>query len=323
MMNKYIVTGAAGFIASVVSTKLLESGYEVVGIDNLNDAYDITIKNWRLEKLQDYANFSFIQNDIATSSRSWTDSFKNADSVLHLAGRAGVRQSVETPHVYIESNVLGTLNVLEAVKDHNIQNIVIASTSSVYGSSLIQPYDEDSESSKVLSPYAASKKSAETLAHAYHHLHGINTQILRFFTVYGPAGRPDMSIFRFIKGISDGSEILLYGDGGERDFTYVDDIAEGVCQARDIEGYNIINLGGDNPVRIKKIIELIEKYTSKSASIKVVGRDPADVPSTWANINTAKDVLSWEPNVSIEVGISRTVDWYEDNYDWAKKIDIY
>ena len=322
-MNKYTVTGAAGFIASVVSTKLLESGHEVVGIDNLNDAYDITIKNWRLEKLQDYANFSFIQNDISTSSRSWTDSFKNADSVLHLAGRAGVRQSVETPHVYIESNVLGTLNVLEAVKDHNIQNIVIASTSSVYGSSLIQPYDEDSESSKVLSPYAASKKSAETLAHAYHHLHGINTQILRFFTVYGPAGRPDMSIFRFIKGISDGSEILLYGDGGERDFTYVDDIAEGVCQARDLEGYNIINLGGDNPVRIKKIIELIEKYTSKSASIKVVGRDPADVPSTWANINTAKDILSWEPNVSIEVGISRTVDWYKDNYDWAKKIDIY
>ncbi|MBS19733.1 MAG: nucleotide sugar epimerase [Chloroflexi bacterium] len=322
-MNKYIVTGAAGFIASVVSTKLLESGYEVVGIDNLNDAYDITIKNWRLEKLQDYANFSFIQNDISTSSRSWTDSFKNADSILHLAGRAGVRQSVETPHVYIESNVLGTLNVLEAVKDHNIQNIVIASTSSVYGSSLIQPYDEYSESSKVLSPYAASKKSAETLAHAYHHLHGINTQILRFFTVYGPAGRPDMSIFRFIKGISDGSEILLYGDGGERDFTYVDDIAEGVCQARDLEGYNIINLGGDNPVRIKKIIELIEKYTSKSASIKVVPRDPADVPSTWANINTAKDVLSWEPNVSIEVGISRTVDWYKHNYDWAKKIDIY
>ena len=322
-MNKYIVTGAAGFIASVVSTKLLESGYKVIGIDNLNDAYDITIKNWRLEKLQDYANFSFIQNDISTSSRSWTDSFKNADSVLHLAGRAGVRQSVETPHVYIESNVLGTLNVLEAVKGHNIQNIVIASTSSVYGSSLIQPYDEDSESSKVLSPYAASKKSAETLAHAYHHLHGINTQILRFFTVYGPAGRPDMSIFRFIKGISDGSEILLYGDGGERDFTYVDDIAEGVCQARDLEGYNIINLGGDNPVRIKKIIELIEKYTSKSASIKVVPRDPADVPSTWANINTAKDVLSWEPNVSIEVGISRTVDWYKHNYDWAKKIDIY
>ena len=322
-MNKYTVTGAAGFIASVVSTKLLESGHEVVGIDNLNDAYDITIKNWRLEKLQDYANFSFIQNDISTSSRSWTDSFKNADSVLHLAGRAGVRQSVETPHVYIESNVLGTLNVLEAVKGHNIQNIVIASTSSVYGSSLIQPYDEDSESSKVLSPYAASKKSAETLAHAYHHLYGINTQILRFFTVYGPAGRPDMSIFRFIKGISDGSEILLYGDGGERDFTYVDDIAEGVCKAGDLEGYNIINLGGDNPVRIKKIIELIEKYTSKSASIKVVPRDPADVPSTWANINTAKDVLSWEPNVSIEVGISRTVDWYKDNYDWAKKIDIY
>ena len=297
-MNKYIVTGAAGFIASVVSTKLLESGHEVVGIDNLNDAYDITIKNWRLEKLQDYTNFNFIQNDISTSSRGWTDSFKNADSILHLAGRAGVRQSVETPHVYVESNVLGTLNVLEAVKDHNIHNIVIASTSSVYGSSLIQPYDEDSESSKVLSPYAASKKSAETLAYAYHHLYGINTQILRFFTVYGPAGRPDMSIFRFIKGISDGSEILLYGDGGERDFTYVDDIAEGVCKAAVLGGYNIINLGGDNPVRIKKIIELIEKYTSKSASIKVVGRDPADVPSTWANINTCLLYTSPSPRDS-------------------------
>ena len=307
-MNKYIVTGAAGFIASVVSTKLLESGHEVIGIDNLNDAYDIRIKNWRLEKLQDYSNFNFIHNDISTSSQGWTDSFKNADAILHLAGRAGVRQSVETPHVYIESNVLGTLNVLEAVKTHNIENIVIASTSSVYGSSLIQPYDENSESSKVLSPYAASKKSAETLAHAYHHLYGINIQILRFFTVYGPAGRPDMSIFRFIKGISDGFEILLYGDGGERDFTYVDDIADGVCKAANIEGYNIINLGGDNPVRIKKIIELIEKDTGKSATIKVVDRDPADVPSTWANISTAKDLLSWKPNISIEVGISRTVD---------------
>tara|TARA_Y100000996_G_scaffold415417_1_gene409979 strand:- start:3026 stop:3994 length:969 start_codon:yes stop_codon:yes gene_type:complete len=322
-MNKYIVTGAAGFIASVVSTKLLESGHEVVGIDNLNDAYDIRIKNWRLEKLQDYANFKFVQDDISTSSQGWTDSFKNADSILHLAGRAGVRQSVETPHVYIESNVLGTLNVLEAVKTHNIQNIVIASTSSVYGSSLIQPYDENSESSKVLSPYAASKKSAETLTHAYHHLYGINIQILRFFTVYGPAGRPDMSIFRFIKGIYDGSEILLYGDGGERDFTYVDDIADGVCKAANIEGHNIINLGGDNPVRIKKIIELIEKDTGKSATIKVVDRDPADVPSTWANINAAKDLLSWNPNTSIEVGISRTVDWYKYNYDWANKIDIY
>jgi nucleoside-diphosphate-sugar epimerase len=322
-MNKYIVTGAAGFIASVVSTKLLESGHEVIGIDNLNDAYDIRIKNWRLEKLQDYSNFNFIHNDISTSSQGWTDSFKNADAILHLAGRAGVRQSVETPHVYIESNVLGTLNVLEAVKTHNIENIVIASTSSVYGSSLIQPYDENSESSKVLSPYAASKKSAETLAHAYHHLYGINIQILRFFTVYGPAGRPDMSIFRFIKGISDGVEILLYGDGGERDFTYVDDIADGVCKAANIEGHNIINLGGDNPVRIKKIIELIEKDTGKSATIKVVDRDPADVPSTWANISTAKDLLSWKPNISIEVGISRTVDWYKYNYDWANKIDIY
>ena len=322
-MNKYIVTGAAGFIASVVSTKLLESGHKVIGIDNLNDAYDIRIKNWRLEKLQDYSNFNFIHSDISTSSQGWTDSFKNADAILHLAGRAGVRQSVETPHVYIESNVLGTLNVLEAVKAHDIQNIVIASTSSVYGSSLIQPYDENSESSKVLSPYAASKKSAETLAHAYHHLYGINIQILRFFTVYGPAGRPDMSIFRFIKGISDGFEILLYGDGGERDFTYVDDIADGVCKAANIEGHNIINLGGDNPVKIKEIIELIEKYTGKSATIKVVDRDPADVPSTWANINTAKDLLSWKPNISIEVGISRTVDWYKYNYDWANKIDIY
>ena len=322
-MNKYIVTGAAGFIASVVSTKLLESGHKVIGIDNLNDAYDIRIKNWRLEKLQDYSNFNFIHSDISTSSQGWTDSFKNADAILHLAGRAGVRQSVETPHVYIESNVLGTLNVLEAVKAHDIQNIVIASTSSVYGSSLIQPYDENSESSKVLSPYAASKKSAETLAHAYHHLYGINIQILRFFTVYGPAGRPDMSIFRFIKGISDGVEILLYGDGGERDFTYVDDIADGVCKAANIEGHNIINLGGDNPVKIKEIIELIEKYTGKSATIKVVDRDPADVPSTWANINTAKDLLSWKPNISIEVGISRTVDWYKYNYDWANKIDIY
>ena len=322
-MNKYIVTGAAGFIASVVSAKLLESGHEVVGIDNLNDAYDMSIKNWRLEKLLDHPKFKFLHNDIAIPDSDWTDYFRNAVSVIHLAGRAGVRQSVADPHAYIESNVTGTLNVLDAVKDHHIQNIVIASTSSVYGSGTIQPYTEDSESSKVLSPYAASKKSAETLAYAYHHLYDLNIQVMRFFTVYGPAGRPDMSIFRFIKGISDESEILLYGDGGERDFTYVDDIAEGVCKATTIKGYNTINLGGDNPVKIKKIIELIEQETGKSAIIKVAPRDPADVPTTWADISNAKNILLWQPNVSIEVGISKTIEWYKDNHNWAQNISVY
>jgi UDP-glucuronate 4-epimerase len=322
-MNKYVVTGAAGFIASVVSIKLLESGYEVVGIDNLNDAYDMRIKNWRLTKLQEYPNFQFLHSDIAIANPVWADTFNGAASVIHLAGRAGVRQSVADPHIYIESNVIGTLNVLEAVKKYNIDNMVIASTSSVYGIGNPQPYSENSESSKVLSPYAASKKSAETIAYAYHHLYNLNIQVLRFFTVYGPAGRPDMSIFRFIKGISDGTEILLYGDGGERDFTYVEDIADGVCRATSINGYNTINLGGDSPVKIKNIIELIEYETGNSALIKIEGRDPADVPSTWANISNAKKILSWEPNISIEIGIAKSVKWYKDNHDWAQNINVY
>ena len=246
--------------------------------------------------------------------------FDGADSVIHLAARAGVRQSVLNPRVYMSSNVDGTLNVLEAMRENNLKNLVMASTSSLYGANTDQPYKEESDSSRTLSPYAASKKGAEALVYTYHHLYDFDTQILRFFTVYGPAGRPDMSIFKFVQAVIEGSELNLYGDGGERDFTYVDDIASGVILATEQSGHNIINLGGDNPVKIKQIIEIIEDITGLDSQVRVMERDPSDVPSTWADITRAKDILNWKPYISIEEGIKSVVDWYMANRDWAKTV---
>lgn len=319
-MKKYIVTGAAGFIGSHVTRLLLERGDKVVGIDNLNDAYDPAIKTWRLNELDCYGGFSFIENDISTPDSVWSDSFEGSEAVIHLAARAGVRQSVLNPLDYIKANVEGTLNVLENCKKQGIGKFILASTSSVYGAGKEQPYSEDSESNRTLSPYAASKKAAETLTYTYHHLYGFHTQVLRFFTVYGPAGRPDMAIFRFIKAIVEGEEVILLGDGGERDFTYVNDAANGVIKALGAEGYNVINLGSDRPIRITHVLELIEDMTGKRAKIKVAGRDPSDVPSTWADITKAKHVLGWKPETTIESGIGSTLKWYIANRNWARNI---
>ena len=261
-----------------------------------------------------------LENDISNSISSWTSEFEGAEAVIHLAARAGVRQSVLTPELYLTANVNGTLHVLEACRKYDVKSFILASTSSLYGASKEQPYSEESESSKTLSPYAASKKAAETLTHTYHHLYGLNTQILRFFTVYGPAGRPDMSIFKFIQSIVEGKELTLFGDGGERDFTYVDDTADGVIKAVGVNGYNVINLGSDRPVQIKKVIEIIERVVGKAATISVKKRDPSDVLSTWANISRARELLNWTPQTSIEDGINLAVDWYLTNRQWASHI---
>tara|TARA_B100000686_G_C16704767_1_gene925601 strand:- start:211 stop:1173 length:963 start_codon:yes stop_codon:yes gene_type:complete len=319
-MKKYVVTGAAGFIGSTVATKLLQNGHSVIGIDCINDAYDTRVKHWRLGGLNEYERFKLNQLDISIYDAEWVSEFDRADSVIHLAARAGVRQSVLNPRVYMSSNVDGTLNVLEAMRENNLKSLVMASTSSLYGANTDQPYNEESDSSRTLSPYAASKKGAEALVYTYHHLYGFDTQILRFFTVYGPAGRPDMSIFKFVQAVIEGSELNLYGDGGERDFTYVDDIASGVILATEQSGHNIINLGGDNPVKIKQIIEIIEDITGLNSQVRVVERDPSDVPSTWADITRAKDILNWTPYISIEEGIKSAVDWYMANRDWAKTV---
>ena len=320
-MELYLVTGVAGFIGSRVASMIIERGDRVVGIDNVNDSYSTEIKEHRLELLQKYHAFTFIQMDLSDLINLDKDvgSLEIA-AVVHLAARAGVRQSVLNPSMYLESNVIGTLNVLEFIRRQNISKFILASTSSVYGRNESQPVRETGESSFALSPYAASKKAAEVLTHTYHHLYGIDASILRFFTVYGPRGRPDMSIFKFMRAIVEGESLTLFGDGGKRDFTYIDDTAIGVLKSLELRGFNIINLGSDRPIAVVDVIRMIEECAGQVASVTVLERDPSDVLSTWADISKAKNLLGWEPTVSIKEGIKETYDWYVENREWAKSI---
>ncbi len=255
------MTGCAGFIASRVSEMLLEAGHAVVGVDNLNDAYDPRLKHWRLARLQGRKGFQFHQLDIsdldavtalfkadALALDDKTIDEKPYSAVVNLAARAGVRQSLENPWAYYQANCIGTLNLLEACRTFAVKKFLLASTSSLYGRHNRIPFHEDDDTNRPLSPYAASKKAAETLAYNYHYLYGLDISILRYFTVYGPAGRPDMSIFRFIRRIAEGEPIVVFGDGSQsRDFTFIDDIARGTIAALKPLGYEIINLGGDRP----------------------------------------------------------------------------
>lgn len=326
-MRTILLTGCAGFIGSKVGELLLKQGYKVVGVDNLNDAYDVRLKEWRLKQLQEQANFQFHRLDIADKdalSRVFTGD-ASFDAVINLAARAGVRQSLEDPWVYYKTNVTGTLNLLELCKDNKVKKFVAASSSSVYGipSEHGRPFCEDQPTDHPLSPYAASKKATEGLCYSYHHLYGLDITLLRYFTVYGPAGRPDMSIFRFIKWIAEGEPLILYGDGTqERDFTYIDDIARGTIRALKPTGYQIFNLGNDRPVTIMRLISLIEELLGKKAQIDRRPAHPADVPATWASIDKARELLDWQPKIKLEQGVKLAVDWYLENRDWAKKIRV-
>jgi nucleoside-diphosphate-sugar epimerase len=330
MPTPYLVTGCAGFIASNVTEKLLAAGHEVVGVDNLNHAYDPRLKQWRLAQLQKRANFRFHPIDItdkdALESLFRTDAAGGSGpyaAVVNLAARAGVRPSVENPWVYYQANCDGTLNLLDLCRRFGVKKFLLASTSSLYGSHNPMPYSEDADTNRPLSPYAASKKAAETLAYTYHFLHGIDVSIVRYFTVYGPAGRPDMSIFRFIRWIDQGNPLLLYGDGSqERDFTYVDDIARGTIAALTPCGYEIINLGGDRPVAMSAIIEQIASLVGKRPQFDRRAAHPADVPATWANISKANRLLGWSPEISIEEGLKRSVAWYRENQSLALSLDL-
>jgi UDP-glucuronate 4-epimerase len=321
-MKTYLLTGCAGFIASRVGAQLLAAGHRVVGVDNLNDAYDPRLKLWRLAKLQSHDGFQFHRFDVAErdemeqlfASAGRKQGAPPFDGVLHLAARAGVQPSVEDPWTYFDSNLTGTLNLLECCRRNNAKKFVLASTSSAYGGDTPIPFREDADTSRPLSPYAASKKAAETLAFTYHHLHGIDVSVLRFFTVYGPAGRPDMSIFRFIKRIGAGQPIVVFGDGRqERDFTFVDDIARGVVASLRPVGYEIINLGGDEPVSLGEAIERIAGLLSQSVQIDYRPAHAADVRSTWADIGKAKSLLDWSPQTSFSEGLRNTVEWYLEN----------
>ncbi len=318
-----LVTGTAGFIGSKVTELLLERGDKVVGVDNLNDAYDVRLKKWRLRQLERFKNFTSHRLDI-TAHTQLEPLFEesNLKAVINLAARAGVRASTENPRLYLDTNIMGTLNLLELCRKYKISKFILASTSSIYGEMSL-PFTEDKKADFPLSPYAASKKGAEALCYTYHYLYGIDISIPRYFTVYGPAGRPDMSVFIFSKKIYADEEISVYGNGNQkRDFTYIDDIAEGTIEALKPLNYEIINLGSNHPVKLNYVISLIENALGKRARIKYLPRHPADVLATWAEITKAKELLSWQPEITIEEGIKRTAEWLLDNWQWIKKVEV-
>ncbi|MBN1393557.1 MAG: GDP-mannose 4,6-dehydratase [Pirellulales bacterium] len=328
MTERYLVTGCAGFIASKVSELLLESGHEVVGVDNLNDAYDPRLKEWRLQQLRRRDNFTFHATDI-TDLAALGPLFAPAGgappyaAVVNLAARAGVRPSVSDPWTYFRANCDGTLNLLEMCRRGGVKKFLLASTSSLYGKHNQVPYGENADTNRPLSPYAASKKAAEAIAFSYHHLHGIDVSIPRYFTVYGPAGRPDMSVFRFIRRIAEDESIVVFGDGSQsRDFTYIDDIARGTIAALRPLGYEIINLGGDRPVLLSAIIDHVAELTGNRPRIEHRPVHPADVPTTWADVSKAARLLDWRPEVSIEEGLRRSVEWYLENREMARSLEL-
>src|SRR6266540_5811491 len=320
-MAHYLVTGAAGFIGARTSELLIKDGHTVVGIDNMNDAYDPRMKEYRLHKLQSMPGFTFHKLDI--SNKSIIDSFKEEkfDGVINLAARAGVRASVEDPWIFVESNVIGTLNMLELCRQAGTKKFVVASTSSIYGENPPYPTPESASSSEPLQPYAASKKGAEAMCHAYYHLYGIDVSVVRYFTVYGPAGRPDLSIFRFVQWISEELPVRVNGTGEQsRGFTYIDDIARGTILALKPVGHEIINLGGHEVITINNLIKLIEDVMGKKADVQYGPPNPADMFTNWADVSKAGELLGWEPQVGMREGVTRLVEWYNAEREWAKDV---
>ncbi len=322
-MSHYLVTGAAGFIGSKVASLLLDDGHSVVGVDNMNDAYDVRLKEWRLARLKAHPGFSYKPVDIADRQALFAAlEGDQADGAINLAARAGVRPSVKDPRPYVQTNVLGGLNVLEWCREKGVPKLVQASTSSLYGLGNPTPFQETADITRPLSPYAATKGAAELLCHTYHHLHGLDVTVVRYFTVYGPAGRPDMSIFRFIQWIAEGRKLRLYGDGTQkRDFTFVDDIARGTVMALSPAGYEIINLGGDRPASMNDVIGKIETLLGKSADIERLPPAPGDMPATWANIDKAGRLLGWEPGTGLDQGLEACVAWYLEERSWARQVE--
>src|SRR5215510_14783578 len=320
-MGKYLVTGAAGFICARTAEFLIKDGHTVVGSENMNDAYDPRMKEYRLRKMQAMPGFTFHKLDI--SNKSIIDQFKaeKFSAVINLAARAGVRYSVENPWIFVESNMIGTLNLLEICRVTGTKKFIVASTSSIYGADPPYPTPESASSSEPLQPYAASKKGAEAMCHAYHHLYDIDVSVVRYFTVYGPAGRPDLSIFRFVQWISEGSPVRVNGDGEQsRGFTYIDDIARGVILALKPVGYEIINLGGHEVITINNLIKLIEDVIGKKAIVQHGPPNLADMRSNWADVSKAGQLLGWEPQYAMRAGIEKLVQWYNAEREWAKDI---
>ena len=323
---KILLTGCMGFIGHAGVRQLVDAGHQVVGVDNLNHAYDPALKVWRRNFLSPLEGEGFEFEELDITVQEEIDSVLdhgNFDAVINLAARAGVRDSVMDPWIYYETNVSGTLNLLEGSRRNGIARFVQASTSSLYGNNKV-PFTEDDPTDRPLSPYAASKKAAEALCHSYHYLYGVKMTIFRFFTVYGPAGRPDLSIFRFIRWIVEGQPVQLYGDGHQsRDFTYVDDVARGLTQSLNIDReYEVINLGSEKPHSLMEVIAEIGSISGRQPILEFLPPQVADVPATWADITKAEEILDWRPETDMSTGLRRTIEWYMANREIARNVAI-
>lgn len=329
-MAKILVTGAAGFIGMSTSRRLLARGDEVVGLDNINDYYDVTLKQNRLAQLQDQSGFHFerlaLEDSDGLRSLFKTHQF---DSVIHLAAQAGVRYSLENPQAYVDSNLVGFVNILEACRHHDVGHLTYASSSSVYGANKNKPFRVTDRVDHPVSLYAATKKANELMAHTYSHLFNLPTTGLRFFTVYGPWGRPDMAIWIFTKAILEGSPINVFNHGKmRRDFTFIDDIVEGVIRVNDrtptpnpdkdpmddsttAAPYRIYNIGNNQPVELMTMIETLEKHVGKPAIKNMMDIQPGDVPETFADIDALQQDVGFRPATTIDDGISKFVAWYQ------------
>lgn len=315
MVEKIVlVTGCAGFIGSHVAENLLKRGDIVIGIDEVNDYYDVKQKEANLKILDKFYNFTFYKQDLADLDKLKTVFEKHKFThVAHLGARAGVRPSIENPFIYEQSNIKVTLNLLELSKDSNIENFVLTSSSSVYGNSKKIPFLETDNVDNPISPYAATKKSTELLGYTYHHLYGLNINVIRPFTVYGPRGRPDMAPFIFPSKISKGESIKKFGDGStKRDYTYIDDFVKGFISALDKPlGYEVFNLGNESPVSLNEFIETIEEIVGKKAIINQMDMQAGDVEITYADISKAKKLLNYEPKTNIKEGLREFYNWYK------------
>ena len=330
-----MVTGAAGFIGAALSLRLLERGDEVVGIDNINDYYDINLKLARLERLKVYEKFKFIKIDIS-DRKAIEDLFikEQFQRVMHLAGQAGVRYSITNPHAYIDSNIVGFMNILEGCRHNAVEHLAYASSSSVYGANTHMPFSVHDNVDHPVSLYAASKKANELMAHTYSHLYKLPTTGLRFFTVYGPWGRPDMSPMIFTRKILQGKPINVFNYGNHRrDFTYIDDIVEGVIRVIDksataneswtgeapdpsssLAPYRVYNIGNNNPVHLLTFIETLEICLNKKAIKNLLPLQPGDVPDTYADVSELVNDFGYKPETKLETGIGHFVDWYKTFY---------
>jgi UDP-glucuronate 4-epimerase len=318
------VTGVAGFIGFFLAKRLLEQGCSVIGIDNINDYYDINLKYARLDKLKPFDKFTFIKEDISNKEMimSIFNEYKPA-IVINLAAQAGVRYSIENPDAFIQNNIVGFFNILEACRNYPVEHLIYASSSSVYGSNKKVPFEETDSVDCPVSLYAATKKANETLAYSYHHLYGIEVAGLRFFTVYGPFGRPDMAIFKFCKNILTGKEINVYNNGKmSRNFTFVSDVIDGIigCINKKDLKYEIYNLGGDKAVPLMVFIRNIEKNMNLKAKIKFLPMQAGDVQNTIADISKAKKDFGYCPKVNIDDGMKIFCDWFLENKNWLLKL---